>query len=51
VSDRATVPVAVGDIATFRKTVGESDVYLLAGIMGDVASHVLKFIAKTNDDT
>jgi 3-hydroxybutyryl-CoA dehydratase len=29
--------VAVGDHATFSKTVGESDVYLFAGITGDFA--------------
>jgi 3-hydroxybutyryl-CoA dehydratase len=41
VSDRATLPIAVGDIATFRKTVGESDVYLFAGITGDLSpNHV-----------
>ena len=33
--------VAVGDAVTFRKTVGESDVYLFAGITGDLApNHV-----------
>jgi 3-hydroxybutyryl-CoA dehydratase len=33
--------VAVGDHATFSKTVGESDVYLFAGITGDFApNHV-----------
>jgi acyl dehydratase len=26
----------VGDVSTFRKTVGESDVYLFAGITGDL---------------
>jgi 3-hydroxybutyryl-CoA dehydratase len=31
----------VGDVATFRKTVGESDVYLFAGITGDLSpNHV-----------
>lgn len=35
------VPVAVGDRVSFRKTVGESDVYLFAGITGDLsANHV-----------
>jgi 3-hydroxybutyryl-CoA dehydratase len=35
------VNVAVGDAVTFRKTVGESDVYLFAGITGDLApNHV-----------
>jgi 3-hydroxybutyryl-CoA dehydratase len=33
--------VAVGESVTFRKTVGESDVYLFAGITGDLApNHV-----------
>lgn len=33
--------VSVGDTVTFRKTVGESDVYLFAGITGDLApNHV-----------
>jgi 3-hydroxybutyryl-CoA dehydratase len=35
------VPLSVGDRATFRKTVGESDVYLFAGITGDLSpNHV-----------
>jgi len=35
--------VKVGDRATFAKTVGESDVYLFAGITGDLApNHVNK---------
>lgn len=35
------IPVAVGDSVRFRKTVGESDVYLFAGITGDLApNHV-----------
>jgi 3-hydroxybutyryl-CoA dehydratase len=35
------LPLAVGDRATFRKTVGESDVYLFAGITGDLSpNHV-----------
>jgi 3-hydroxybutyryl-CoA dehydratase len=33
--------ISVGDAVTFRKTVGESDVYLFAGITGDLApNHV-----------
>ncbi len=36
-----TIPLSVGDRATFRKTVGESDVYLFAGITGDLSpNHV-----------
>jgi acyl dehydratase len=35
----STVPVAVGDSVAFRKTVGESDVYLFAGITGDLAAN------------
>jgi acyl dehydratase len=35
------IPLAVGDRATFRKTVGESDVYLFARITGDLSpNHV-----------
>lgn len=35
------IPLSVGDQATFRKTVGESDVYLFAGITGDLSpNHV-----------
>jgi 3-hydroxybutyryl-CoA dehydratase len=35
------IPLAVGDRAIFRKTVGESDVYLFAGITGDLSpNHV-----------
>src|SRR5690242_21282528 len=35
--------VAIGDTTTFSKTVGESDVYLFAGITGDFApNHVNK---------
>ena len=35
------IPLSVGDRATFRKTVGESDVYLFAGITGDLSpNHV-----------
>jgi 3-hydroxybutyryl-CoA dehydratase len=32
-----SVPLEVGDTFRFSKTVGESDVYLFAGITGDVA--------------
>ena len=36
-----TIPLAIGDRATFRKTVGESDVYLFSGITGDFSpNHV-----------
>ena len=31
--------VTVGETVTFRKTVGESDVYLFAGITGDLAAN------------
>src|SRR5215831_5285862 len=43
-------PVAVGDHATFSKTVAESDVYLFAGITGDFApNHVNKsFMEKSS---
>ena len=35
------LPVAIGDVTTFSKTVSESDVYLFAGISGDFApNHV-----------
>lgn len=35
------VPVSVGESVRFRKTVGESDVYLFAGITGDLSrNHV-----------
>lgn len=35
------LPVEIGDGATFRKTIGETDVYLFAGITGDFApNHV-----------
>ena len=35
------VPVAIGEVTTFSKTVSESDVYLFAGISGDFApNHV-----------
>jgi 3-hydroxybutyryl-CoA dehydratase len=40
--DRA-IPLEVGDSVTFSKTVGESDVYLFAGITGDFSpNHVDK---------
>jgi acyl dehydratase len=32
------LPVAIGDSATFTKTVGESDIYGFAGITGDFAA-------------
>lgn len=36
-----TIPLSVGNRATFRKTVSESDVYLFAGITGDFSpNHV-----------
>jgi 3-hydroxybutyryl-CoA dehydratase len=36
-----TIPLEVGDSVTFSKTVGESDVYLFAGITGDFSpNHV-----------
>jgi 3-hydroxybutyryl-CoA dehydratase len=38
-----TIPLEVGDSVTFSKTVGESDVYLFAGITGDFSpNHVNK---------
>ena len=38
-----TIPLEVGDAVTFSKTVGESDVYLFAGITGDFSpNHVNK---------
>jgi len=42
--------VAVGDTATFTKTVSESDVYLFSGITGDLApNHVdADYMAKTS---
>jgi 3-hydroxybutyryl-CoA dehydratase len=42
--------VAIGDHSTFSKTVGESDVYLFAGITGDFApNHVNKaFMEKSS---
>jgi 3-hydroxybutyryl-CoA dehydratase len=40
-----TIPLEVGDSVTFSKTVGESDVYLFAGITGDFSpNHVNKEI-------
>lgn len=37
------VPLEIGDSVTFSKTVGESDVYLFAGITGDLSpNHVNK---------
>lgn len=43
------VPVAVGDRVSFRKTVGESDVYLFAGITGDLsANHVDEEVMKAS---
>lgn len=39
------IPLDVGDTVTFSKTVGESDVYLFAGITGDFSpNHVNKEI-------
>ncbi|MCJ0765955.1 MaoC family dehydratase [Variovorax terrae] len=41
--------VEVGDAAVFEKTVGESDVYLFAGITGDLApNHVNEAFMKTS---
>ena len=38
-----TIPIEVGDSVTFSKTVGESDVYLFAGITGDFSpNHINK---------
>jgi 3-hydroxybutyryl-CoA dehydratase len=39
------IPLSVGDYATFRKTVGESDVYLFAGITGDLSSNHVDEVA------
>lgn len=37
------IPLEIGDSVTFSKTVGESDVYLFAGITGDLSpNHVNK---------
>jgi 3-hydroxybutyryl-CoA dehydratase len=43
------VAFAVGDVTTFAKTVAESDVYLFAGITGDLApNHVdARYMAST----
>ena len=39
------IPLEIGDSVTFSKTVGESDVYLFAGITGDFSpNHVNKEI-------
>lgn len=38
-NDESTFHVAVGDSVTFSKTIGESDVYLFAGITGDFADN------------
>jgi 3-hydroxybutyryl-CoA dehydratase len=40
-----TIPLATGDRATFRKTVGESDVYLFSGITGDFSPNHIDEIA------
>ena len=34
------IPVAIGDSASFSKTVGESDIYGFAGITGDFAAPI-----------
>jgi acyl dehydratase len=40
-----TIPLEIGDSVSFSKTVGESDVYLFAGITGDFSpNHVNKEI-------
>ena len=37
------IPLEIGDSVSFAKTVGESDVYLFAGITGDFSpNHVNK---------
>jgi len=43
------LPISVGDQATFSKTVSESDVYLFAGITGDLSpNHVdVEFMRRT----
>ena len=42
-----TIPLEVGDTVSFSKTVGESDVYLFAGITGDFSpNHVNEEIMK-----
>jgi 3-hydroxybutyryl-CoA dehydratase len=38
-NDASTFHVAVGDSVTFSKTIGESDVYLFAGITGDLGDN------------
>ena len=41
----SVIPLEIGDAVTFSKTVGESDVYLFAGITGDFSpNHVNKEI-------
>jgi acyl dehydratase len=40
-----TIPLATGDRATFRKTVGESDVYLFSGITGDFSPNHIDEVA------
>ncbi len=43
----AKIPLRVGDSVSFSKTVGESDVYLFAGITGDFSpNHVNEEIMK-----
>ncbi|MBT4490172.1 MAG: dehydratase [Rhodospirillaceae bacterium] len=43
------LPVAIGDKATFTKTVGESDIYGFAGITGDFAApHVNEAFMKNS---
>ena len=39
------IPLATGDRATFRKTVGEFDVYLFSGITGDFSPNHIDEIA------
>jgi 3-hydroxybutyryl-CoA dehydratase len=39
------IPLSVGDRTTFRKTIGESDVYLFAGITGDLSPNHVDEIA------
>ena len=36
-----TIPLQVGDSVSFGKTVGESDIYLFAGITGEVSPNPL----------
>ncbi len=41
--ENVTIPLEIGDSVSFAKTVGESDVYLFAGITGDFSpNHVNK---------